>query len=74
MIYAFLNSSYFFKSIGSLHKVLTLTMTSCSTSRCLSEEKIGNRNHKQKSIAEELDRTPVEVSKKLEDIRTRYAF
>ena len=30
--------------------------------------------HKQKSIAEELDRTPAEVSKKLEDIRTRYAF
>lgn len=29
---------------------------------------------KQKSIAEELDRTPAEVSKKLEDIRTRYAF
>ena len=29
---------------------------------------------KQKSIAEELDRTSAEVSKKLEDIRTRYAF
>ncbi|OXA64014.1 splicing factor 3B subunit 3 isoform X1 [Folsomia candida] len=29
---------------------------------------------KQKSIAEELDRTPNEVAKKLEDIRTRYAF
>ena len=29
---------------------------------------------KQKSIAEELDRTPADVSKKLEDIRTRYAF
>lgn len=30
---------------------------------------------KQKSIAEDLDRrTPAEVSKKLEDIRTRYAF
>ena len=29
---------------------------------------------KQKLIAEELDRTPNEVSKKLEDIRTRYAF
>jgi len=29
---------------------------------------------KQKVIAEELDRTPNEVSKKLEDIRTRYAF
>lgn len=29
---------------------------------------------KQKTIAEELDRTPSEVSKKLEDIRTRYAF
>uniref|UniRef100_H2ZPM1 RSE1/DDB1/CPSF1 C-terminal domain-containing protein n=1 Tax=Ciona savignyi TaxID=51511 RepID=H2ZPM1_CIOSA len=29
---------------------------------------------KQKSIAEELDRVPSEVSKKLEDIRTRYAF
>ncbi len=29
---------------------------------------------KKKSIAEELDRTPAEVSKKLEDIRTRYAF
>jgi len=29
---------------------------------------------KRKSIAEELDRTPAEVSKKLEDIRTRYAF
>jgi len=29
---------------------------------------------KQKTIAEELDRTPAEVSKKLEDIRTRYAF
>ncbi|PIO38703.1 hypothetical protein AB205_0125620 [Aquarana catesbeiana] len=29
---------------------------------------------KQKSVAEELDRTPPEVSKKLEDIRTRYAF
>ncbi|XP_035678338.1 splicing factor 3B subunit 3 [Branchiostoma floridae] len=29
---------------------------------------------KQKSVAEELDRTPAEVSKKLEDIRTRYAF
>jgi splicing factor 3B subunit 3 len=29
---------------------------------------------KQKSIAEELDRTPAEVSKKLEDLRTRYAF
>ena len=28
----------------------------------------------QKSIAEELDRTPAEVSKKLEDVRTRYAF
>uniref|UniRef100_H2ZPL8 DNA damage-binding protein 1 n=1 Tax=Ciona savignyi TaxID=51511 RepID=H2ZPL8_CIOSA len=28
---------------------------------------------KQKSIAEELDRVPSEVSKKLEDIRTRYA-
>lgn len=29
---------------------------------------------KQKTIAEELDRTPSEVSKKLEDTRTRYAF
>nr|CAH7759750.1 unnamed protein product [Callosobruchus chinensis] len=29
---------------------------------------------KQKSIASDLDRTPAEVSKKLEDIRTRYAF
>ncbi|XP_065676216.1 splicing factor 3B subunit 3 isoform X2 [Hydra vulgaris] len=29
---------------------------------------------KRKAIAEELDRTPAEVSKKLEDIRTRYAF
>ncbi|XP_026279022.1 splicing factor 3B subunit 3 [Frankliniella occidentalis] len=29
---------------------------------------------KQKSIAEDLDRTANEVSKKLEDIRTRYAF
>ncbi|XP_018578281.1 splicing factor 3B subunit 3 isoform X2 [Anoplophora glabripennis] len=29
---------------------------------------------KQKSIATDLDRTPAEVSKKLEDIRTRYAF
>ncbi|XP_076331994.1 splicing factor 3B subunit 3-like [Tachypleus tridentatus] len=29
---------------------------------------------KQKSIAEDLDRNPSEVSKKLEDIRTRYAF
>jgi len=29
---------------------------------------------KQKSVSEELDRTPAEVSKKLEDIRTRYAF
>ncbi|XP_014289805.1 splicing factor 3B subunit 3 isoform X1 [Halyomorpha halys] len=29
---------------------------------------------KQKSIAEDLDRTPNEVSKKLEDIRTSYAF
>lgn len=29
---------------------------------------------KQKSIAEDLDRTPSEVAKKLEDIRTRYAF
>ena len=29
---------------------------------------------KQKSIAEELDRTPADVSKKLEDVRTRYAF
>ncbi|NXS45416.1 SF3B3 factor, partial [Balaeniceps rex] len=30
--------------------------------------------NKQKNVAEELDRTPPEVSKKLEDIRTRYAF
>ncbi|XP_064640228.1 splicing factor 3B subunit 3 [Lineus longissimus] len=30
--------------------------------------------NKQKNVAEELDRTPSEVSKKLEDIRTRYAF
>lgn len=29
---------------------------------------------KQKSIAGDLERTPSEVSKKLEDIRTRYAF
>lgn len=29
---------------------------------------------KKKTIAEELDRTPAEVSKKLEDIRNRYAF
>lgn len=29
---------------------------------------------KQKSIAGDLERTPAEVSKKLEDIRTRYAF
>jgi len=29
---------------------------------------------KQKSISEELDRLPADVSKKLEDIRTRYAF
>jgi splicing factor 3B subunit 3 len=29
---------------------------------------------KQKSIAEEMDRVPAEVSKKLEDIRTQYAF
>ncbi|KAK6617102.1 Splicing factor 3B subunit 3 [Polyplax serrata] len=29
---------------------------------------------KQKSVAEDLDRNPSEVSKKLEDIRTRYAF
>lgn len=30
--------------------------------------------NKQKSIAEELEKTPSEVSKKLEDIRTRHAF
>ena len=29
---------------------------------------------KQKAIAEELDRVPTEISKKLEDIRTRFAF
>jgi splicing factor 3B subunit 3 len=29
---------------------------------------------KQNSIAADLDRTPAEVSKKLEDIRTRFAF
>lgn len=29
---------------------------------------------KQKGLADEIDRTPSEVSKKLEDIRTRYAF
>lgn len=29
---------------------------------------------KQKAIAGDLERTPAEVSKKLEDIRTRYAF
>lgn len=29
---------------------------------------------KQKEIANELGRTPNEVAKKLEDIRTRYAF
>lgn len=29
---------------------------------------------KQKAIASDLERTPAEVSKKLEDIRTRYAF
>lgn len=29
---------------------------------------------KQKNIAVDLDRTSAEVSKKLEDIRTRYAF
>lgn len=29
---------------------------------------------KRRNIAEELDRTPAEVSKKLEDLRTRYAF
>lgn len=29
---------------------------------------------KQKAIADDLDKTPSEVSKKLEDIRTRYAF
>ncbi|XP_015378022.1 PREDICTED: splicing factor 3B subunit 3-like [Diuraphis noxia] len=29
---------------------------------------------KQKSIAADLDKTPAEVSKRLEDIRTRYAF
>ncbi|XP_074644658.1 splicing factor 3B subunit 3 [Tubulanus polymorphus] len=29
---------------------------------------------KQKTVSDELDRTPSEVSKKLEDIRTRYAF
>jgi len=29
---------------------------------------------KQRNIAEELDRTPNEVAKKLEDIRTRFAF
>jgi len=29
---------------------------------------------KQKTIAEDLDRQPSEIAKKLEDIRTRYAF
>ena len=29
---------------------------------------------KRRAIAEELDRSPAEVSKKLEDIRNRYAF
>ena len=29
---------------------------------------------KKRTIAEELDRTPAEVSKKLEEIRNRYAF
>lgn len=29
---------------------------------------------KQKSIAEDLDKTPGEVAKKLEDMRTKYAF
>lgn len=29
---------------------------------------------KQKAVADDLDRAPNEVSKKLEDIRTRYAF
>ncbi|XP_062501409.1 splicing factor 3B subunit 3-like [Corticium candelabrum] len=29
---------------------------------------------KRRSIAEDLDRTPSEVAKKLEDIRTRFAF
>ena len=30
--------------------------------------------HKQKAIADDLDKTPSEVAKKLEDIRTRHAF
>lgn len=29
---------------------------------------------KKRAIAEDLDRTPAEVSKKLEEIRNRYAF
>ncbi len=29
---------------------------------------------KQKTIAEELDKSPSEISKRLEDLRTRYAF
>ena len=29
---------------------------------------------KKRSIAEDLDRTPNEVAKKLEDLRTRFAF
>jgi splicing factor 3B subunit 3 len=29
---------------------------------------------KRKEVAEELERTPQEVSKKLEDMRARYAF
>lgn len=29
---------------------------------------------KQRSISEDLDKTPNELSKRLEDIRTRYAF
>ena len=31
-------------------------------------------SRKKKSIADELDRTPAEVSKKLEEFRNRYAF
>ncbi len=38
------------------------------------EEYLALDARKKRAIAEELDRTPAEVARKLEDLRTRYAF
>lgn len=55
-------------------KIICITLLQNVIDGDLCEQYNSMEPAKQKSLAIDLERTPAEVSKKLEDIRRRYAF